>query len=146
MPVPTVYTENAFALYLADMLDSLADVLGWDGQDPHVREAVTDAVLEYGASDIATITTGPNLLKLRALGRRAIWRVVAQATAGDYKVVDNGQTLERQMVNDQAHKMLSVADADCRALGVAPGYSVSILHMKHPDDPYQIIPDEERLP
>jgi hypothetical protein len=84
---------------------------------------------------------------LRALGRRSIWRAVVQATAGDYSMTDNGQKLERQQVNDQAHKFLESAEAECRALGADSTYAVSVISINRPHDPYVVLePSARTLP
>lgn len=144
MPPPLVYSESIFADYLASVLDKLADALGWDASDPRVQEAVTDALLEYGESTISAITGGTNIRRLRALGRRAIWRAVVQATAGDYTMTDNGQTLERAQMQAQALKALELAEYEC--IEFSPTYVASVLAISRPHDPYRVIPDSERIP
>ncbi len=145
MPTPTTYTEGAFAAYLAATLDGLADVLGWNADDRHVREAVTDALLEYDESSIGSITGGTNIRRLRALGRRAIWRAVVQATANFYSLTDNGQKLERQQIHDHAVKALEMAETDCRAFGDDPSFVATLLTVERVRDPYVVIPDSERV-
>jgi D-serine deaminase-like pyridoxal phosphate-dependent protein len=147
MPVPTVYSESGFASYLASVLDTLADVLGWDAGDPRVQEAVTDALLEYGETSIAAISGSSNLLKLRALGRRSIWRAVAEATAGNYSFTDVAQQkFDRQQVHDHALAMWREADSTARTLGADVSTAVSVVTIKRPHDPYIILPDAERIP
>lgn len=145
MPVPVVYSEAGFAAYLTSVLDTLADVLGWDAGDPRVQEAVADALLEYGETTIGNVTGTTNLLKLRALGRRAIWRAVAGATAGSYSFTDvAAQKFERQQVHDHAVKMRESADAECRALGADPTYAVAVLSVQRHQDPYAVLEDSTR--
>ena len=144
MPVPTVYNEAGFAAYLTSVLDKLADTLDWDASDPRVQEAVTDTLLEYGASNIATIVDGTGIRRLRALGRRAIWRAVVQATANFYSLSDNGQKLERQQVNEQAREAFKLAEAEC--LEFDPIYAAQVVKINRPHDPYTVMPDEERVP
>ena len=144
MPVPTVYSESGFAAYLTSVLDKLADALDWDAGDPRVIEAVNDTLLEYGASDITTVVDGTGIRRLRALGRRSIWRAVVQATANYYSLSDNGQKLERQQVNEQAREMLKIADAEC--LEFDPSYAVQVVSVNRPHDPYAVLPDAERVP
>jgi len=146
MPVPTVYSEASFASYLTSVLDPLVDVLGWDEGDPRVREAVTDALLDYGTSTITTITAAADVRRLRALGRVAIWRAVVQATAGHYAFTDVGQQqFNRQQVNEQARAMLEIAEADARAIGATSDYTVTIAAVRRPHDPYAVTPDDERI-
>lgn len=142
MPVPTAYSEALFASYLHSVLDKLADALDWDASDPRVLEAVTDTLLEYGVSDIATITEGTDMRRLRALGRRAIWRAVVQATAGKYDFSDSDAKFSRSQVNEQAREMLKLAETDC--LEFSPTYAVSIVSIRRPQDPYAVLPQEDR--
>lgn len=146
MPAPTTYSEALLADYQVSALGDLAAVLGWDAGSSQVLEAVNDALLDYGASDIASITGSDNLRKLRALGRVAIWRAVAGATAGFYSFTDVAQQkFDRDKVHKQAVEMLEVAQSEARALGADPTYSVSILSVRRTDDPYAVLPDEERV-
>jgi hypothetical protein len=145
VPPPLVYSEALFADYLVTVLDSIATVLGWDTGSPQVQEAVADALLDLGSTSIASVT---DIRGLRAVGRRAIWRAVVQATAGNYSITDNGQKLERQQVNDQARKMLELVEADCQTLGVGlagAGLPAFIWRIDRPRDPYDIRPEEERV-
>lgn len=126
MPVPVAYTESGFAAYLTSVLDKLADALDWDEGDPRVLEAVTDALLEYGTTDIATVTAPNDLRGLRALGRRAIWRAVVQATAGKYDFSDSDAKFTRSQIQEMALKALERAERDC-AETVGTGLSVGRL-------------------
>src|SRR4051812_31054161 len=138
MAVPTVYTTTSLAVYLKYVPGDLLDVLGWDTDSPQVQEAVNDALLEYGETDVASISGTDAVRRLRALARRAIWRAIVQATANWYSITDNGQKLERQQVNDQALKALEQADIDCRAAGADPALSVNVLHVQRVRDPYAV--------
>lgn len=145
MPVPTVYSEGSLAVYLVDVLGPLAAVLGWDTDTPNVRESVTDALLDCDELDISTFTSTLGLRKLRTLGRRAIWRAVVQATASFYAFTDVGQQqFSRQQINDQARKMLELAETECAQWD--PAYAVGIVSVRRPNDPYVVIPDTERVP
>jgi hypothetical protein len=147
VPVATQYTEGAFAEYLVSVLDGLASTLDWNSGDPRVQEALADALLEYGDTTIGNISGTDNLRKLRALGRRAIWRAVVQASVGHYSFTDVAQQkFSREQVNEQARKMLELAELDCRAAGADAGYAVSLVSISRPHDPYAVIPDEERVP
>ena len=145
MPLPTAYSETLFADYLVSQIDQVAAVLDWDAGSVAVLEAVNDALLDLGETDIAAVS---DLRGLRAVGRRAIWRAVAQATAGDYSITDNGQRLERQQAHAQALAMLKVAEADCQMLGIGAdetAFAVQIMRAVRPADPYTVLPDEERV-
>lgn len=146
MPVPTQYSEAIFADYLTSVLGSLADVLGWTAGSPAVQEAISDALLEYGETTISSVTGTANLLKLRALGRRAIWRAVAAATVGNYSFTDVAQQqFSREQVHEHAVKMLEAADVECRAFGADPTYAVSIVAISRPHDPYAVLEDSVRV-
>jgi hypothetical protein len=141
MPVPTSYSESQFAAYLVTTLDTLEQVLNWDQGDPRVREAVSDALLDYGVSDITEAT---DIRKLRALGRRAIWRAVANATAGFYAFTDVGQQqFSRQQIHDHATAMLKQSETE--ALEWSLSYAASSSTISRSTDPYLVIPDEERI-
>lgn len=146
MPVPASYTETSFARYLMTVLDQVGVTLGWDVSDLVVQEAVTDALLDIDESTIANLTSSTELRRLRALGRRAIWRAVVQATADYYSITDNGQRLDRQQVNAQAREALALAEQACLLLGADPGYAVTVHRVSRPQDPYVVLPDDERLP
>ncbi len=146
MPVPTSYTEAAFADYLASVLGDLAGALGWDAGSTQVIEAVNDALLESDTSNIASVT---DIRGLRALGRRAIWRAVVQATAGNYSFATYEQRFDRQQVNEQAREMLKIAEGDCQALGLAVDdlvFGARVFRVQRPHDPYIVLPDEQRVP
>lgn len=145
MPVPTTYSEHRLSEYLISQLEELADVLGWSSGSVQVAEAVNDALLDYGEPTISAITGATALRKLRALGRRAIWRAVVQATVGDYSFSSDGQRFDRQQVNEQARKMLELAEIDCRVTGADPDYAVQIVSISRPHDPYAVILDEDRV-
>jgi hypothetical protein len=145
MAVPTAYTTSSLAVYLKYVPGDLIDVLGWDTDSPQVVEAVNDALLEYGETDATSISGTDAIRRLRALGRRAIWRSIIQATANWYSITDNGQKLERQQVHAQALKAFEQADNDCRAAGADPALAVNVLHVQRVRDPYAVIPDAERL-
>lgn len=144
MPAPTAYSESVFADYLTTVLGEFATLLGWSPGSPAVQEALSDALLELGVPSIAAVTTPFQIRGLRALGRRAIWRAVVQATAGDYTVTDNNQTLEREQLQKQSLKALDLAATEC--LPWDPNYAVGIVSVKRPADPYVVIPDTERVP
>lgn len=142
MPVPTVYTEAIFRDYMVSVLGQMADILGWDNNTSQVVEAGNDALLELGVSNIATVT---NIRGLRALGRRAIWRAVVQATTGYYAFTDVGQQqFSRQQINEQARKALELAETEC--LEWSPAYATSIVSVSRPHDPYAVLPDSARVP
>jgi hypothetical protein len=142
MPVPTQYSEANLAEYIVSVLDEVASLLGWDNGTPQVQEALADTLLEYGQTDLAQITGTTSIRRLRALGRRAIWRAVVQATAGKYDFRDSDATFTRSQINSQAREMLKLAETDC--LEFSATYAVSIVSINRPHDPYSVRPDSER--
>jgi hypothetical protein len=144
MPIPTQYGEATFADYLVSVLGEVASLLSWDAGSAQVQEAVADALLEAGESSIATITELVDVRRLRALGRRAIWRAVVQATAGKYDFRDSDASFTRSQIHSQAKDALALAETD--ALEFSPNYSVSIVRINRPQDPYVVLPDEQRIP
>lgn len=144
MPAPAAYTEGVFAAYLTSVLGEVAPLLGWDQGAPAVQEAVADALLELGVSTIADVTTTFQIRGIRALGRRAIWRAVVQATAAKYDFSDSDARFSRSQINSQALEMLKVAEADC--LQWTPGYAVNVVSVHRPQDPYQVLLDSQRVP
>lgn len=143
MPVPTSYSEAIFADYMTSVLGEVASLLGWDAGTVQVQEALTDTLLEFGESTIGNVTLPVDLRRLRALGRRAIWRAVVQATTGKYDFSDSDARFTRSQINAQAREALKLAEADC--LEFSPTYEVTMTRITRPNDPYQVIPDEERV-
>jgi|SRR5579859_146334 len=150
MPPVLTYTEPIFADYLFGVLDDVGGMLGWTPGSPAVQEALNDALLEYGETTIANIVSVDGvqgtrqIRRLRALGRRAIWRAVVQATAGKYSFGDAGQTFDRKEINEMAREALKLAQTDC--LEWDPAYAVGIVSVNRPSDPYIVISDAQRTP
>ena len=143
MPVPTQYSEAVFADYLASVLGELGPIIGWDAGSVQVLEALNDTLLEFGTTDISTVVTPRDLLGLRALGRRAIWRAVVQAVSGKYDFSDSDAKFTRSQIQAMALESLKLAESDC--LQFSPSYAVSIVRVARPQDPYSVLPDEERV-
>jgi hypothetical protein len=144
MPPPTTYSEAIFTDYMFSVLGEVGDLLKWTAGSAQVQEALTDALLEYGETTIGNITGTKNLRHLRAFGRRAIWRAVVQATSGKYDFSDSDAHFTRSQLNSQARESLKIAETEC--LEWDPAYAVSIVSVKRPHDPYQVILDSERVP
>src|SRR5690349_11002269 len=125
MPAPTSYTEAIFRDYLVGVLDELASIVGWDIGSPPVVEACNDALLELGVSDIATVTKPRDVLGLRALGRRAIWRAVVQAVSARYDFADSDAKFTRSQIQEMALESLKLAENDC--LQFSPAYAVQVV-------------------
>lgn len=143
MPVPIQYTEPQFRAYLVGVLDEVGSIIGWNAASTQVVEAATDALLEFGVTDITTVTKPRSLMALRALGRRAIWRGVVQAVSGKYDFRDSDATFTRSQVQEMALESLKLAERDCA--GFDANYAVTVLKVSRPQDPYSVIPDAERV-
>lgn len=144
MPLPTQYSEAVFADYLASVLDEVGSVLGWDAGSVQVIEAVNDALLDLGVTDIALATTARQIRGLRALGRRAIWRGVVQAVAAKYDFSDSDAKFTRSQIQAMALEALKQADNDC--LEFSPSYAATIVRISRPQDPYVVLEDSSRVP
>jgi hypothetical protein len=129
MPLPTSYSEDAFAEYLERDLGEVATSIGWDAGSLQVLEAVNDALLQYGTTDITGVVGSSALRTLRALGSRAIWRAVVKHVATRYDFTDIGQQkFTRSQIQEMALAALKVAEAECAEVGVgASGLSVGRL-------------------
>ncbi len=150
MPVVTQYSESIFSDYMFSVLGEVGSMLNWTPGSPAVQEALNDALLDYGETTITNIVgtsglKGTNALRrLRALGRRAIWRAVVQATAGKYAFSDESASFHREQINEMAREALKIAELDCLAWD--PNYAVGVVSVTRPADPYIVIQDAQRLP
>jgi hypothetical protein len=144
MPLPTSYSEATFADYLASVLGEVAPVIGWDAGSVQVLEAVNDALLDLGLTDITTVTSTRALRGMRALGRRAIWRAVVQHVATRYDFSDSDAKFTRSQVQAMALEAMKLAESDC--LEFNPNYAATTVRISRPQDPYVVLPDSERVP
>ena len=139
MAAPASYTETTFKTYLHGRLGSLADALQWTVAGGNYDEAVNDALLAYGESDITQITTAMNINLLRAYGRYFLWKSVAEATVNeiDYTHADSGATYKHSQIHKQAKEMMQTAAAEIAALGGdVSGYQVEAYSIEYTDDMY----------
>lgn len=139
MPVPTSYTEATLAAFQVDALGNLATALGWTAATSAVVEAVTDTLLAYGVSDVATAADIP---RLRALARVAIWQAVARATAGYFKFAVETLSFDRDQVHD--HALAMIAEAEREAGWVGAGPVLVVTSVSRPHDPYTWVPIDAR--
>jgi len=139
MAAPASYTETTFKTYLHGRLGSLADAFQWTVAGGNYDEAVNDALLAYGESDITQITTAMNINLLRAYGRYFLWKSVAEATVNeiDYTHADSGATYKHSQIHKQAKEMMQTAAAEIAALGGdVSGYQVEAYSIEYTDDMY----------
>lgn len=138
MAAPTLYSEALFAQYLLDVLKDTATALGWTTQGD-VQAAIDETLLALAVSTIADAT---EIRKLRAVGRREVWRLVASATAAHYAFSADGASYNRQQIHDHAVAALRLAETDCMAFGI-DGYAVRLDKVIFAQDPYGPIPAED---
>jgi len=89
---------------------------------------------------VATINLATDAAKLRAAAAVEAWRLVANATAGYYRVSQDGQSMDRQQIHEQAVAMLAMAEQVAGSLGVGSG-TVQVDRLKY-GDPYTYSTDE----
>lgn len=144
MAAPASYTEDTLAQYMESVLGPVAGALAYTAPDSY-KEAVNEALLDYGADGIASITGRENIRKLRVLARVQVWRQVVAAVSGDFDFSADEGDYSRSQVQEMALKALEIAEQEAMALGAIPGYVVGIDAVKHIHDPYAYRPDEERV-
>jgi len=144
MAVPTSYTEVTLGQYMYVQLGKVAKVLeltsGPNDADDFA-EAVNDALLAYGTSDISTISGNANIQKLRALARVAAWQFVVNNFAALYSFSADGASYDRNQLFEQSKKALEIAER--AALPYDTAYQVKIVSVDHTQNPYRYRPEEE---
>lgn len=145
MAIPTTYTEKALAEFMHTTLGKVAKALDLhvmpDGPGDYA-EAVNDALLDYGAQDIATITGMDNIQKLRALAKVCAWRHVVNNFAALYNFSADGGSYSRSQLFDQAKAALKIAES--QALPYATNNVIRIRKVDHIHDPYTVRDIEDR--
>lgn len=99
MAIPISYTELSFAQFMKDVLDATASAIDWLTVPGKYQEAVNESILAYGVDDISQCT---DIQKLRAIGRREVWRAVADATAGNYRFGSDREIYFRNQIHEHA--------------------------------------------
>lgn len=136
MPLPAAYSESTLATYVHGQVSEMAAVLGWTVAAGSYAEAVNDALLAYGTTDIASITSTAGLALLRALVIVAALRRIQRAVAADYDLTADNQTFRRSQVAVAVRAAL--ADAERAVLTLAGGpYGLATLTMTDQEDPYR---------
>jgi len=131
---PTTYTEATLAEYMHTALGAIATSLGWTVAGDSYDEPVNDALLLYGADDIASISGRASITKLRALARLAVWRKVVTETAGDYNFSADGGSYSRAQVNEQARQV--VADLEYETAAYRTEHAATTQRVDFIHDPY----------
>ena len=145
MAAPTSYTEKQLAEYMHVMLGKTAKALGlhFDPNGPgDYVEAVNDALIAYGAENIATITGIANIKKLRVLARVAAWQYVVDNFAALYNFSADGGSYSRGQLFEHAKEALKMAEQ--AALPYASNNVIRIRKMDHVHDPYSVRDIDDR--
>jgi hypothetical protein len=140
MPVPTSYTEEELAQYMHAALGKVAEALGLTAPDSY-EEAINDALLAYGQTDIAQISGTAGVRKLRALARVAAWRFVIANFAALYDFSADNASYSRSQLLANAEKALKVAED--AAVAYSDAYAGKIVKVRHVNDPYVVQSEEE---
>lgn len=141
MAVPTSYTEATFKEYLDSLLavNGFAADLGWVSNGGQYNNAVDEALIMMGVSDIATVPTS-DINKLRIAGRVALWQLVVDATVQymDASTPD-GARANLSQIHAHALKALERAESDAANIGLSTrGQArVNIVGVQLQYDPYR---------
>lgn len=109
MAAPSSYTESTFKAYLVDeVLAGVATELDWTSASATVTNAVNETLLALNSDDITEFSTLLLVRKLRAFGRREIWRQAAQVTAAEINVMADGAQAQLSQLHAQCKAMFSM--------------------------------------
>lgn len=133
--IPTIYTESTLAAYMLTCLKDVATQMAWTTLTD-VQEAVNEALLAYGVTDVASAS---DIRKVRKLARREIWRQVASATAGNFAFSADGASFSRQQIHEHAMQEFNVAVAEAAEYD---GFSVKVVKVDWTQDPFEAGFDE----
>ena len=97
---------------MEDQIGDVASDLEWTVAGGDYDEALNEALLVYGTSDISTISGSDNIRKIRAVARREVWRVVMQRTAHKTRVSVGApaSTISAENIHAQARKQFEMAE------------------------------------
>jgi hypothetical protein len=140
MAIPSSYTETTLADYMMDQLKGIATMLGWTTTPDDYQEAVNEALLSYGADDIATIMGRDNLRKLRALAKIEVWKAALAAVTLDFDFSADGGSYSRDQVFQHIKDALNQSLTD--GLVFMPEYAAEIEEIEFGRDPY-VVRDED---
>lgn len=140
MSIPTSYTETTLADFMEDQLKNIATMLGWTTTPDDYQEAVNEALLAYGETDISQITGTANLQKLRVLARAEVWKAALAAVSGDFDFSADGGSYKRDQIFQHIKDMLDRATTE--ALVYDPLYAAEIEEVEYGRDPY-VVRDED---
>lgn len=122
---------------MLSQLGTVAAVLEWAETD--ADEAVTDAELMLGVTDVAAAT---DMKKVRAAARLAIWRAASAAVAGLHDMSADGQSLSLSQVQTMCERSLAAAEREASLYGLDRAYVVTHHRITRIHDPYSALPPE----
>lgn len=147
MPAPAAYTESGLAQFMLGELQHVGRGLGWVTQ-AQIQPAIDEALLDLGVTDVATVTGADAIRRLRAVARVHVWRLAAQATAGDFDFQADGGRYDRSQVHKHCVDMVKRAEADAERIGAGVGadqYRVGVDTVNNIHDPYVMLDDDEAV-
>lgn len=149
MLVPTSYTAPALAAYMEHVLSDVGTLLGWAAADGDYDEAVTDALLLLGGSDITEYTTAAEIRQLRAAARLAAWQHATDALAAKHDIGADGQDLSLSQLKKHAGEQLAAAQAAADRLGIGADDvgampPVGVVAVVRHQDPYATLEESDR--
>lgn len=104
MAAPNNYTETGLFIFMRDELQDVGRALNWVNQVDY-QPAIDETLLSLGVSVIGEITGIDNIRRLRAQARVHMWRMAAQATAGDFDFGADGGDYKRSQMHVQCLRM-----------------------------------------
>lgn len=146
MSIPASYTEKTLADFMHNTLGKVATLLGFESgvsDAGDYEEAVNNALLAYGATDVTGIEGTSNLTKLRALSRVAAWQMAVDNLAALSGFSADGGTYNREQLHAMATKNLEKAQNE--AMAYDPNYMVTRRKIDPIHDPYQYRENDERV-
>lgn len=123
------------ASYMLNATNNVAAALGWDADN--FEEAVNDALVAYGVTDIADAT---DVAKLRTIAKVEAWRAVVDGTAADIEFTADGANFKRNQMHSQALAALERAQSEAVAKGYisleaaveAPAIALGVMQWSDP--------------
>ena len=104
MALPTSYDETSLSVFMLLSTRAVANALCWGVDD--YSEAINEALITYGVSDVADATDIP---RLRAIAKVSAWKAIVDATVTDIQFAADGASFSTQQRHAQAVAALSRA-------------------------------------
>lgn len=112
MPVPSApYSEATLRAYLLDEVlgSDVAGEFEWTDASQPVQTAVDETLLSLNVSDFSGFTTGAQLRKVRAYGRREIWRQAMHHSANRITAGADGASSSDQQLHEHCKAQYKLA-------------------------------------